>query len=282
MPRRFLLAWFAFAILFSVHITGCTVINYWVGSSIDKGQKPRVRAGDRPGVIKLEPGSKVVFHMTDSSTVAGTYLGLLIEPTAEYAQRYEAWREQRGIEAPPKIGERVRVNNRATASITEGNPRGEFLGFGPDRMHLRVTVSKSRLEFVPLNHIHTIYEDSGRKLTREDLEKLREQLPVQAIARVKEGDVERHVDLGGEGIARVEIGPLTHGFRTTGIVLGILTDATLVVIAGAFATSGPAYSGSGCSYNPGPYWIVTSPVSSSLRDSVWFLPHAPMASVTQP
>lgn len=274
MPKRFLVAWTCFALLFSIQITSCSLIGYGVGSAIDATRKPKLIPGTAAQVIKLAPGARLSIRMEDGSTIVGTYRGLDTQPNLGYVDRYQAWRDTaQGLPfRPPPIGESIRIVGGNEHSITGSKSQGLFLGFGPQRVHYRV--GRQGSAYTPFMGNRRMMDRSGEVVSARDLEGLWGRLPVQTIALLKDGQAEHGVDLQDPRIEAIRFALPHHGFRNAGLVVGIFTDATLVVAAVALSES--SSSGS-CepSYDAGYYYSLAVPVpAGTAADSVYVMPRA--------
>ena len=132
MRKRFVLIWAVFALLVSVHISGCSLIGFGLGSAIDSSRPIHVHPGTREQLFKLSPGAMLSLHREDGSTVVGIYRGLVAEPDSAYVLRYGAWRDTARLDfRPPRIGEPIRLVHGGW-NLSSSKATVEFLGF-PDR-----------------------------------------------------------------------------------------------------------------------------------------------------
>jgi hypothetical protein len=236
MPRRFLVVWTGFALLWSVHVTGCTVIGYGLGSAIDASRPIRMRDGSRGQLLALEPGARLRLRLADSTVVTGVYRGLTAELDSSYARRYEAWRES-GT-APfraPRLGERIGIDSQ-THALTARPFKGAFLGFGPGRVHVLPAGSR-RPTFQAFSRLRQLEDSTGAKVSGKALAQALDRLPIQAIAIIWDGKTERRVDLLDDRIAEVGVGLPHRGFRNAGLLVGVAGDATVIVLLGAASTA---------------------------------------------
>jgi hypothetical protein len=232
--------------LFAIQIEGCTVIGYGIGSSIDARSSSVVRPAEISQVITIEPGAKIVFHLSDSSTVSGTYRGLAVLPTPEYEGLYEVWRESAVLGVrPPRLHETISIRRRAETI------KATFLGFGPRRVHYR-SKSMKTLGWAGFDELLWIADSSGTRISDTTLIAAADRLPVHAVARVQEGKTERTVDLLDGSVLSVSAGHYHRGARTAGTIIGLTIDAGLIVAA-AVAVSG-SQAGCSSSYSGGPLY----------------------------
>jgi hypothetical protein len=273
MRKRFLFVWSGFALLLSLEISGCSLIGYGIGSAIDAGRVGRTRPGDRSLILKLEPGSKLMIRRADGSTVAGTYHGLLETPDSDYAKGYAAWRDTATLAfRPPQIGEPIRIVRKESNSMAGKTVRATFLGFGPKRVHYRPRGKKTYS--LPFARIGRIVDSSGNSISRTDLEQASERLPVQMIAMVQSRNGgERQLDLLDDRIVEFRFAVKRHTFRTTGLVVGALADATLILAVAALSSYSNSSSSCQPTYTGGSYYMDAGPtLLESIPDSMYVLP----------
>ncbi|HYM80123.1 MAG TPA: hypothetical protein VEY91_01780 [Candidatus Limnocylindria bacterium] len=270
MPSRFLLPWALFALVASVHVSGCSLAGYGVGSVIDNARAVKLRPGERTQVFRLDPGARLAVHLADGTVVAGTYRGLLREPEPAYRQRYGAWRDTAAMSfRPPRIGEPVTINSRETR-LLRARQHGTFLGFGPVSVHF-LPRGKRTASSVPIRSLSWIADSSGARISGSAISEAGDRVPVQAVALIERDRALHRVDLLDDGITAIELGGPNRGFRNAGLLVGFAVDAAILVTAAANTRSSqtscePTYTGT-------PYYARAIPVRAA-SDSIYLLPLA--------
>lgn len=240
MRRRFVAVWSVLFVCFAIHVEGCTVLGYGVGSSIDSQRSKTLHPTEVASVVTIHTGARIAFQMSDGRTVSGTYEGLAIAPIPEYERHYAAWHDTTVSRLlAPAIGEPV-VIRRKSESI-----HGTFLGFGPRRIHYR-SKSMRALAYAGFDDIRWMADSSGSRITDSTLRSLAN-LPVQGIARVQDKKTEHAVNLLDGSVQSVSASHRHHGGRTWGTLIGLSADAGLLIAAIVTASSAGC-SGAAVSY----------------------------------
>src|SRR5262249_5509981 len=147
-------------------------------------------------------------------------------------------------------------------------PTGEFLGFGPNRIHLRKTGQK-QATWEPFDQIESLVDSSGHKLSMQTIQGASDRLMVQVVASLEQGKTRRNVDLLDPQFVEIAFGGPNRAFRTTGFILGLATDATIVVSVIGITEEQAAE----CPSQPA-YGLEVAPLPGDESPSIYRLPQA--------
>jgi hypothetical protein len=221
--------------VFTFHVSGCSLIGYGIGSLIDNSRATHYHTSTAREFFAVSPGTPVVLHLRDSTTVAGRYRGWRDLPDSVYAPRYEAWRASLPESArPPRLGEDVVLADR------HRKYHGAFAGFGLYTVRLELT----RRDFVEhafddlasarIEHGRTFGFDSAAAAIETG------RLPMRAELTIAGRDSTYHID--GSTIATVTL-PVGKHARQVGLAVGVFADVFVVAAAVSIATYKPDYGG---------------------------------------
>lgn len=228
MSRRFPVCWAIFVIAASVHVSGCSVINYGVGSGID-ARRNRTGSRDISGLIGLRKGARLVVRKSDGTSVAGIYEGLVPWPDSAYLLRYGAWRDTARVGfQPPALGDLMGIRGK----IGVGLSKRRFQGFGPRFLHATGTYAST--DGIAFEDVSFVVFDSTT-VTGESLLRVSSGLPIRAVARIRQGQAEHPVDLLDPAIVGLEFAGHRSHVRTKGLLIGLLVDVTILAGAAALA-----------------------------------------------
>ena len=230
--------WAAAAIL-AVCVSGCTVIGFAVGGMVDSAVKDK----SRTLVANAHRGDHLTLHMRDGNVIKCKMLWLEEPDAATYAARYEAWhRSDPGSDLIPRPGERVKLSGGKRAV------EGGFQGLAPAGVRIADS-GTTPATMVTYEKFHTLVDERGRPTTSHLLEEH------VLMGRVPTGTTVTFTHLEGSGgtassangaatasvpwddVVSVD-GPAGRTWKTTGMVMGIFADITILVAFAAFAATG--------------------------------------------
>lgn len=230
--------WAAAAVL-AVLVSGCTAIGFAVGGMVDSAVKDK----SRTLVARAHRGDHLKLHMRDGNIIHCALLWLEEPDAAAYAARYEAWHQSDpGSDLIPRPGERVRLSGGKRAH------EGAFQGLAPAGVRIAES-GATPASLVLFNEFKTLVDERGRATTSQLLE------DHVLMGRVPTGTTVTFTHIEGSGgtvgsahgaataavpwddVLAVD-GPAGRTWKTTGTVLGVFADLTILVALAAFAAAG--------------------------------------------
>jgi hypothetical protein len=239
----------------TVQVTGCSFLGYQLGRSIDRrlaqGPVPRGKA------FAFGSGTSLTLGLEDGTRKRGTYRGVGLDPLPAYHERYRAWQaSERGLRVPGP-GDAVTLVTRAGERID-----GEFVAFAYRSIEIARPDSGSRTYL--FEDLSTVEQPGVDTLAAETLARLDagRALPSRTVVLLEGEARRRGATSSGSRLSKPQksrtdsipmerVQTLTVGAgkaATTGLVLGLAVDMTLVAMVASLASwQGPFDSTSGCS-----------------------------------
>lgn len=240
----------------------CTLINYGIGSALDKGKPMRAKLVDRQDLDELKTGEPVEVHLFDGRVLTGRYQGLQWLPPDQYRPRYAAVATSLETESPlPALGPGARLVLTSGAAAT-----GEFRGVGPGFVSF-LEPGKAEPGVVRLPRIVSLTDEAGRSVSGERLEALlaERRLPLVTGLMIEQPGGNEVVD--HRDVASLSRLVRPHGARTTGLIVGLAADIAVIV---ALATLDCCSSNSNSSYT------TSCPLVDSFDGRGWRLDAEPL------
>lgn len=205
--------------------SGCTLIGLAAGRTIDERRPPIRRTVPRGELDVLDSDERIEMLLRDGSIFTGRFLGLDTTRPSSYAARYARAREALSGEQPlPALDATVRLRLVGGKEVT-----GALHGFGPSFVSL-ITGSRRTPRTFGLDEVGSLLDAAGHEVSGGRLRALLDegQLPTTTALRVARAgagsDTISYDDIVGLDLLEVP----SHAGRTTGLVLGIAGDATVV------------------------------------------------------
>ena len=227
------------ALLFMVHISGCTVMGPIAGAVIDGLRKDRTPRT----VVNIHPGSHVVLYLRNGTTLRGKFDGRHDMSPEVYAREWAAWRDTAKQATPlPAPGDSVLLTR------TDGKTcLGILTAYEIDAVALATSGESCTMS---IESIRSMADSSGRVVDNEFLREATRHatVPLSSMIRVqtKNGLIETPL----HQVWQVE-GPAPRAGKVIGLVVGLGTDLALIAAAVSEASSSgcePSYSGGGFGY----------------------------------
>jgi hypothetical protein len=230
--------WAAAAIL-ALGVSGCTAIGFGLGGMVDSAVKDK----SRTVVANAHRGDKLTLHMRDGNVIRCKLLWLEEPDATTYAARYADWRKSDSTsDLIPRPGERVKLSGGKRAI------EGGFQGLAPAGVRIQ-TAGTTPAALVPFKDFKTLVDERGRPSTSHVLEDhvLMGRVPTGTTVTFThlEGSVGTAGSANGAGTSSVPWddvlsvdGPAGRTWKTTGMVMGIFADITIVIGLAAIAASG--------------------------------------------
>jgi len=238
-------ALFVFLIAASVHVSGCSLIGFTVGSALDATSHPAPRYVATGEIRRFRPGDALELHMRDSTRVSGTYDGSARLDADAYGARYAEWQTSNSDAAGlPALGQSVRLDSKTY--IFDARGLDHLLGF----THLGVLVDDRRL-----GEVEVLYTDIRRMeaegqgiVNGETLRALRRSggLPLLTTLQVRTDDGLREVPLDDVAYVRA---PGERNAAHQGLVIGLVADALIVATVAIVAGTNTGPFDTGCDTN---------------------------------
>jgi hypothetical protein len=202
-----------------------------------------VKDKSRTLVAHAHRGDHLTLHMRDGNIIRCKMLWLEEPDAAAYAARYEVWhRSDPGSDLIPRPAERVKLSGGKRTF------EGGFQGLAPAGVRI-ASSGTTPAGLVPFQEFQTLVDERGRPNTSHLLEEhvLMGRVPTGTTVTFThlEGSGATAGAANGKGTASVPWddvvsvdGPAGRTWKTTGMVMGIFADLTILVALAAFAASG--------------------------------------------
>lgn len=218
----------ALCLVCTVHLSGCSLIGFGIGSAIDaKNTHMIVPPGN---AVTVAPGAVLAVELDDGTTARGKYDGVERQKASEYAPRFTSWRE--GVVSGfwvPAIGDSVVLETRAGQKLP-----ARFLGFSYRAIDVE-TAGDPTPHPLPFETLSRVTAATGEfaqadTLAARDAEG---KLPVCTLLRLRRSREVRTVPLDAVRTVQLE----GHGAARKGLLIGLGLDAAAVVLVVAIAAA---------------------------------------------
>jgi hypothetical protein len=227
------------ALLFMVHISGCTVMGPIAGAVIDGLRKDRTPRT----VVNIHPGSHVALYLRNGTSVRGRFDGRHDMGPEAYAREWAAWRDTAKQATPlPAPGDSVLLTR------TDGKTcLGTLTAYEIDAV---VVATSGESCTMSVESIRSMADRTGHVVDSEVLREATRHatVPLSSMIRVqtKDGLIETPL----HHVREVE-GPAPRAGKVIGLVVGLGTDIALIAAAVSEASNSGCeggYSGGGFGY----------------------------------
>ena len=214
------------AAVFTLHVSGCTVLGTLTGAIIDSGRKDRTPRS----VVKIHSGSSVKLLLRNGSVLRGSFGGRQEMSPEAYAIAWSAWRDTaaRGTFFPAP-GDTVLLTRKDGTTCS-----GRLAAYEIDAI---VVATQGGHCVVAVDALGSLAMPGGRRIEREVLRTATRHaaIPLTTVIRLntKAGTVE--VPL--HDVRGVE-GPAPAGGKVIGFVVGLGVDVAFVAAIAASSSSG--------------------------------------------
>ncbi len=221
----------------SIGLTGCGLIGYFVGSSIDRSNQGPNRIPDEE-VCDIEPSTPVVLVKTDSTRIEDEFVGMDHVPPETVAVWYGQLSSGLLSDSTlPFPGQSIGLD--IIPQYGGMQCKGVFLGFDPWNIYWRESASGAHVT-TPFDHIVWLRYEPGRRFAGKSLPGLvcEHDVPNMGAIKLKSGN-----PIPLKDVSQVQA-TVTTNWEETLIVVGVIIDVAVVMTAAiAYGTLAGAHYG---------------------------------------